>query len=325
MNEKIESDYINSNKNEEYFQGEKTSQWGENFSIIDWIVIITIFFDTFGNILKFLPVLSGRPAEVESAKNVVCYGTGVLGCSTPIVSESEPIFLRGLIGRTVTALHTIGSRHAIKGLYSDTIINELRSNDNRLGMWVSWIRFIDKLARIRTRDMRWHSLPSELRGAHKEYEKDLNTWGTRESLDQEEIFLTRDGYRTSTMAINIEDQLNESVEREIYAGKNMHLRYDAGVHNVAFEGITKSISSEHQTMNENMFSDKDNWTNMTRNLKTRGRSKSLGDESVQDTYDKVTPKNYFNLVNLLPLICFLDAWLEEIKKKEVNYNYRDKT
>jgi hypothetical protein len=90
---------------------------------------------------------------------VTCSGTAVLGCTTPIVSENEAIFLRGLVGRTLTALHTMGGRHRIKGLYVDTILNESRKDgdDKRLQMWFAWIQFIEHLAKMKTKHMAWES------------------------------------------------------------------------------------------------------------------------------------------------------------------------
>lgn len=74
-------------------------------------------FDCFGNVLRYFPVVSGRPTELKSARSCVCEGITVLGCTSPFVSEDEAIFLRSLIGRTATIFHTIGGRHNLSGLY----------------------------------------------------------------------------------------------------------------------------------------------------------------------------------------------------------------
>ena len=95
--------------------GVKKYKWATHFSIIDWIVFLAIFFDTFGAILKFLPILSGKPTEMESAKAVKCSGKSAFSCVTTVNKLNEALFLRNLIGRTATVFHTIGSRHGIKG------------------------------------------------------------------------------------------------------------------------------------------------------------------------------------------------------------------
>ena len=56
--------------------GEHTLKWATHFSAVDWLVLLAIFFDTFGMILKFMPILSGRPTEMESAKEIKCSGRG---------------------------------------------------------------------------------------------------------------------------------------------------------------------------------------------------------------------------------------------------------
>ena len=33
----------------------------------------------------------------------------------------------------------------------------------------------------------------------------------------------------------------------------------------------------------------------------------------------------FELSSIMPMVCFIDAWLEAIKHKEVTYNYKNKT
>jgi hypothetical protein len=37
--------------------------WGSALNFFDWLVLIVIFLDTFGNMLRFLPIISGRPFE----------------------------------------------------------------------------------------------------------------------------------------------------------------------------------------------------------------------------------------------------------------------
>ena len=141
---------ISSNATETYGSGEMTSVWGSGIDWVEWIVLITIFLDCFGNILRYLPVMSGRPTELESARSCLCEGISVIGCASPFVSEDEAIFLRSLIGRTATVFHTVGGRHNLQGLYLDTIVNEkrLKGEANRKHLWLAWLEFITLIARI---------------------------------------------------------------------------------------------------------------------------------------------------------------------------------
>jgi hypothetical protein len=127
-----------------------TAVWTSGLGWVEWIVLVTIFLDCFGNILRFFPALSGRPAELESARNCICEGNVILGCTSPFVSEDEAIFLRSLLGRTATVFHTIGGRHNLSRMYLDTIRNEKRGKceANRRHLWLSWIEFITILGRI---------------------------------------------------------------------------------------------------------------------------------------------------------------------------------
>jgi hypothetical protein len=148
--------------------GSVHADWMTGINWVEWVVLITIFFDCFGNVLRYLPVLSGRPTELESARNCQCEGVAVMGCASPFVSEDEAIFLRGLIGRTATAFHTVGSRHNMHGLYIDTILNEKRGKGeaNRRHLWLCWLEFLTLLGRIGAGD------PDESDGANEEEEED---------------------------------------------------------------------------------------------------------------------------------------------------------
>jgi hypothetical protein len=127
-----------------------TSVWTSGLGWVEWVVLVTIFLDCFGNILRFFPVVSGRPTELESARSCACEGNVILGCTSPFVSEDEAIFLRSLLGRTATVFHTIGGRHDLSGMYLDTILNEKRGKGeaNRRHLWLSWIEFVTILGRI---------------------------------------------------------------------------------------------------------------------------------------------------------------------------------
>ena len=285
--------------------GVELTGWGSTFNMWDWIVLITVFLDTLGNFMRFLPLLSGRPADVESSKSVQCSGTAVLGCSTPIVSENEAIFLRGLIGRTLTAMHTIGSRHVIKGLYLDTIINEFRgkNEERRTQMWCAWIQFCEVLCTMKTRQMSW--------------ENNLST-NHDPPPDKKPI-----GAGGKLIATNNKDK---SVIRTLRVRKDLTVEWDCGLYNVKFDGVTavKDPSYKEIPVVDRLSLKK---AEMSLRSKSFDYGASAPEASVEADFNvnKNNAKISFNLEDVLPLICFLDGWLEEVKNKEPTYNYRDKT
>ena len=125
-------------------------RWGEKLTWLEYVILLVVFFDMLGNIFRGLPMLSGRPTELESSRYCVCNGSVVLGTSSPFVSEDEAVFLRSLIGRTCTMFHTCGGRHSFRGLYVDTILNEKRGKGEeiRKRMWVAWMKFLTQMIHI---------------------------------------------------------------------------------------------------------------------------------------------------------------------------------
>lgn len=124
--------------------------WGAGINEIEWTILFVAFFDSFNNILRGLPMVSGKPTQVESTNSVSCHGTAVIGNCSPFVAEDEAIFLRGLLGKTCTALNTCAGRHTIRGLYVDTILNEkrLKGEEYRKMQWLSWMKFINSMIQL---------------------------------------------------------------------------------------------------------------------------------------------------------------------------------
>jgi hypothetical protein len=124
--------------------------WGAGINEIEWTILLVAFFDSFNNILRGLPMVSGKPTQVESTNGVSCHGTAVIGNCSPFVAEDEAIFLRGLLGKTCTAFNTCAGRHTIKGLYVDTILNEkrLKGEEHRKVLWLSWMKFINSMIQL---------------------------------------------------------------------------------------------------------------------------------------------------------------------------------
>jgi hypothetical protein len=160
-----------------------TAIWSSGLGWVEWIVLITIFLDCFGNILRFFPALSGRPTELESARNCICEGNVILGCTSPFVSEDEAIFLRSLLGRSATVFHTIGGRHDLSGMYLDTILNEKRGKGeaNRRHLWLSWIEFITILGRIGAEDG-WEG-DGGYGDEEGDWDEDDGEWGEEENVE----------------------------------------------------------------------------------------------------------------------------------------------
>lgn len=137
-------------KSETLSSGSADIDWGGDLHFIEWFILLVIFFDTIGNILKALPMASGRPTELESSRHCRLDGVTVLGLSSPFVSEDEAVFLRSLLGRTCTMLRTISGRHSLQALYVDTILNEKRGPGEkaRYHLWVAWLQFLEKMAAL---------------------------------------------------------------------------------------------------------------------------------------------------------------------------------
>lgn len=275
------------------------TKWGSTLTPFDWLVLITIFFDTVGNILRFMPILCGRPTDIEAAKSVQCSGVAIIGNGTPIVSENEAIFLRGMVGRTLCVFHTIGSRHDLRSIYIDTIINEFRgkNQDKRTQMWCAWMQFIEVLATMKTRQMSWeHNLS-----------------------DRKNEMPAGKGNGAQLF----ESNKSKRVMRSLRLRKDMTVQWDCSLANVKFEGIAVAKATYHDG--------KFGMDHMGDNpLRAKSYDSSMiSPEFVQsDTFNnhKLTPSRvHVHLEDVLPLICFLDGWLEEIKNKDPTYNYKDKT
>lgn len=125
-------------------------KWGSEISPVEWFILIVAFLDTLSNILKGLPMVSGRPSQLEATRKCVVEGQVVLGHCSPFVSEDDAILLRSMLGRTCTMFQTCGGRHTVQGLYVDTILNErrLKGEMNRRRIWLSWMLFVTRLIRL---------------------------------------------------------------------------------------------------------------------------------------------------------------------------------
>jgi hypothetical protein len=124
--------------------------WGSGLDSWEWTVLVVLWLGLLGSIMRLLPVVSGRPAAIESSQKCKLDGIASLGLCSPFSSEDDAILLRSLLGRTCTAFHTVGSRHSYQGLYVDTILNERRIKGEayRRNVWLSWMKFLHSLVDV---------------------------------------------------------------------------------------------------------------------------------------------------------------------------------
>lgn len=395
---KIPLDLLISNTSDTYSTGEITAVWASNISWVEWIVILTIFFDCFGNLLRFLPALSGRPTELESARSCICEGAIVIGCASPFVSEDEAILLRSLIGRTITVFHTIGGRHNLQGLYADIILNEKRGKgeETRKMIYFSWIKFITLVGRLGISkesasdgedsndnefcsegDEKYEDMESSkinninpLAQSNKQFVSKQSfasnaSKGSRSSTgsnkkvfrhqqttidtvhtdDKASVrsFGGRSNYSSSAKRKSLVDIQNISYADEIRSSK-----FD-GPENKLKRGTLRLneddvVKFQRKTRSSEMggvptFKSRDMLARMsvlTPVQEHHGHGESEGSETYVSTaavnkggatiVDPFDPNDdlMFDMADLLPLICFLDGWLEALKLKEWTFNYTNK-
>lgn len=353
---------LSTNKTKHYDTLVMTSVWMSGLNWVEWVVIITIFLDCFGNILRFLPVVSGRPTELESARNCLCEGVTVAGCCSPFVSEDEAIFLRSLIGRTATIFHTVGGRHNMHAMYIDTILNEKRGKGeaNRFHLWLSWLEFITLLARIGVDDTFIEDDDYDNGSEHKSEQDDQEFThqnpilqnGRRPSLKQQSSNVTTDAQTRGTFRIGRRSTISHvpeslraraSITGPVTSAQPM----ETPVIGTEFASLrvnnTDTVNFIKRTRNNSVIAGVDG---AVRPSDVKGRQSQVGiafldaripqinenqaenEEEYEDErdIDPFDPEEdlEFDMADLLPLICFLDGWLEAIKDKEWTFNYRNK-
>lgn len=133
-----------------YALGANQYVWAAGITRVEWMILIVIFLDTLNSIFRGLPMVSGKPTEVEATRSVCVHGQVVIGNCSPFVSEDEAIFLRALIGKTCTVFNTCAGRHSLHGLYVDTILNEkrLKGEESRKHMWLAWMTFVSAMVEL---------------------------------------------------------------------------------------------------------------------------------------------------------------------------------
>lgn len=118
--------------------------WGSAVDDFEAIILFVLFLNVLSFIMKLLPIICGRPTDIEASQACVLEGSCALGVCSPFVSEDEAILLRSFIGRACTVFQTVGGRHDMNGLYLDTIMNEkrIKGEAQRKHLWYSWMNFL---------------------------------------------------------------------------------------------------------------------------------------------------------------------------------------
>ena len=263
-----------------------SSDWGAGLTILEWVILVTLAMQNFMGLVPITSVLSGKPTCVRSGANVQCSGSAVIGTCTPFLTENEAIFLRSLLGRFATAFHTMGSRHDLTGFYVDAIVNEVRckEDDPRLLQWMAWVDFIEFLAGLKTEDMSW-PFSLTVQEDGTAIDYTLATAVPLLSINDDE----EDGY--------IHKNLDPSpVIRDLQLG-GRKVTYELDTTNLTFKGV-KTVS-----INEKIDNDKHEPEN----------------QSNSSDGNKI-----FFMNDLLPLVCFIDGWLEVTRRRDLGRDHNNK-
>lgn len=320
--------------------------WGAGITNVEWIILLASFFDTFNNILKALPMVSGTPTQIDSTLNCIVEGHIVLGHCSPFVSEDEVIFLRSLIGRSCTMFQTCGGRHKIRGLYIDTIMNErrLKGERHRKLLWFAWMKFITRLVKL--------SVKRKYSGQIKKEENEpissdlLHQFKKSDTVDSLKRFsmIVSDGcvesiggirqstFKNLSILSNLfpstnsgqpEELLEVDENRESFNQSETTSKVDDRlgdkcrptknvdlINKVAEDSlISNETMSIHNIENFNPFYVSD----ANRNMAT------IKGDPTEQKLQKYPLK--VNFEDILPVVSFLMKWLQIIKEKEWTYNY----
>lgn len=305
----IPMDLLVTNVSKQVETGSDNVVWGGNLHFIEWVVLMVLFFDTFGNILRGLPILSGRPSDINAARTCHVHGIAVLGHVTPIVSEDEVALLRSLIGRTATALRTACGRHSLQATYIDIIANEKRGEPNeiaRFKLWMAWMDFITNIVEMSI-------------NAEKEIKsKEAASSGTehKEVRFEEAERVVTDGSEPAVkilidqirlaQEIDIITDANEIVEAESEPAPNLNFGW----------GEDKSERSITITK---FFTGKSEKRESSRTT-TAGQKKKQNPGAIIPDEQTHTTKSYTE-EQLSLLLMFLDNWLIGLKTAEESINY----
>jgi hypothetical protein len=128
----------------------KAPIWGGDLDYFEVYILLALFSNMTGAIIRLLPVVCGGPATIESVKQIKLEGEVALCVVAPFCAEGDEMLLRSMLGRTCTLFHTISSRHVLHGLYVDVTMNEkrLKGEANRKKLFFEWMGFLTTLIKI---------------------------------------------------------------------------------------------------------------------------------------------------------------------------------
>ena len=302
--------------------------WGSGLGALDWLILATLCLDTFFNFFRFLPVLSGisfGPAELASTASVTCQGICSIGISTPIVAENEPLFLRSLLGRTATVFHTIGGRHDIQGCCIDAILNELRGEKKagqleekkRIHIWTAWMIFLTDLANLDKHTLE-NSSVYEVYDANDESDKSMSL--QQLSFSQQPVMLHNKDKDTGKYSrLHQSDPLNHVITRSLFLTRSTAVQYEIDTTAIQFAGVQKVSLPEVSKKYDQV--DDANEASLTSHGTPFASATDLESKPAADAVVHA-PEFVAQLSDILPLICFIDGWLEEVKNKDFLIPYQ---
>lgn len=316
-----------------YALGLKGETWASNLDGVEWLVLAVVFLGCIGSIIKLLPVICGRPTDLEASQACILEGTVSLGVCSPFVSEDEAILLRSFIGRACTVFQTIGGRHDMYGLYLDTILNEkrIKGEAQRKHLWHAWMRFLEgvvdicqksKHDRKSRNSLRSKSTPQDhhnpLTNGHPSSHPVLNSSAVP---DVEDIYQPPHSLRVSqTFAV---DLLHES---QVHHGRNSSL--------MGFTTFAKASQLATNVLDEevNLFETievLDDEASMVDSDFIKPKIITIDSTKQESNPTKSKPssstdRKYVKMADIVPLVQMLNAWLIALKEKEHTFNYDNK-
>ena len=308
-----------------------SGRWCQDFTPVELALVFVAVMGQFANIVKWMTIFSGYPNSPMNGLNVELEGHAVIGTCTPILGENDAVFLRSLIGRHSAAFHTVAGRHNIEGLYVDIFANEQRSRTGgnvRQNQWCAWVEFLRFLSELRMEDMTWYENPLRKKGSgffdddpivsrHSSELQKLVKIGSTQSLLSVKSFSQDDLDSLPTKLHDLEKSFKEwnpedirkaqvpyASTRCIRTSKGDRVMYDLAS-DFAFHGVQMrpipGVDRNYLTHGSNEFEPLDH--------KSRESSPSYtsDDQSI-------------NILEMLPMLAFLDNWLDRVKANDANRN-----
>ena len=301
------------------------SSWGEGIDRWEWFLLVAIFINMAGFIVRLLPAICGKPATIESVKNCSLEGSAVLCVCSPFCSEDDILLIRNLLGRTCTLFATVNGRHDIAGLYLDATLNErrLKGEANRKNIFLQWLVFLTTLIKL----------------CQKKVDREQQQQDQQQHLKQQQ----QAARRKSSMAFK---EPAVGTEKSRF---NTWAKYGQSVYEVGSVGVDGSDGS---TFNRVVVMDKENEVRVRRSTICVDMQLSQVDQPTQGTGDvedslqtvietppsvgivdtepgdrcmqEILDNLEIEADDIEPVVSFLAHWLRELKKSEQVNAYGDK-